>query len=168
MLENRRELNPALFGDTTPTRSRLVDPTQMQALSAVTPLEEKVSELQHQMGSLMTHLSQMASQFNEFVKTTQNRMDRFQQSLVRLEQADQALSLETAHRVAHLQNKVGDRKMADLRVQEMIDRHNSILRSFEVRMNLLQKLLAEKESQMHSARSLLGEAKTEIARLKRL
>ena len=56
----------------------------------------------------------------------------------------------------------------DQKMQEVIDRHNSVLKGFEVRITHLQKLLSEKDSQVMSAFAALNEAKMEIARLKRL
>jgi len=42
-----------------------------------------------------------------------------------------------------------------------------VIKSFEVRLNHMQRLLADKENQMAASQAALNEAKMEISRLKR-
>lgn len=164
----QKELNPELFGESI-AKSRVLKADQ--ATPAVTHtmiIETKINETRQQMHQLAESLANAVTQVNEFIKSSQNKFERLQQAIVRLEQNDQVLNTETAQRLSHINNRMGERKVMDMKIQEMIDRHNSVLKSYEVRFNQLQKLLADKEAMLVSAQSALNETKMEISRLKRL
>ncbi len=58
--------------------------------------------------------------------------------------------------------------MSDAKIQELVDRHNQLVQSFEVRITQMQKVMAEQEMQLMTSRSELKEAQRELARMKRL
>jgi muramoyltetrapeptide carboxypeptidase LdcA involved in peptidoglycan recycling len=70
-------------------------------------------------------------------------------------------------KVSAVLNQLGERKTMEMKMQEVVDRHNSVLRGFEQRLNQMQKVISDKEAQMIHAQAALNEAKMEIARLKR-
>ncbi len=102
------------------------------------------------------------------MKTTHLRLEKLQQQMVRFENSHNGLAQETGHKLAQIGHKFIERKSMDQKIQELVDRYSGVIKSFEVRMHHLQKLLSEKESQMMSAQAELNQAKMEIARLKRL
>lgn len=164
----QKELNPELFGENI-SKSRVVDNSSSQKPnSQQVALEGKISETRSQLHQLGESLTSVVNQVNDFIKGSQGKFERLNQSVLRLEQNDQAMNLETAQKLSQINNKLGERKIMDLKIQEMVDRHNSVLRSFEVRFNQMQKLMADKETLLVSAQSALNEAKMEISRLKRL
>jgi hypothetical protein len=81
---------------------------------------------------------------------------------------DVAFAMESGQKISQLNQKLTERKSLEMKVQEMVDRHNNVIKSFEVRMGQLQKLLAEKDAMLVSAQATLNDAKMEITRLKRL
>jgi hypothetical protein len=105
---------------------------------------------------------------NEWIKTSNLKFEKQNALLNRLEQSHNGLATEAGQKIGQLTAKANERRSIDLKVQEMVDRHNNVIKSMEVRMNHMQKLLVEKEAQMVSAQAALNEAKMEIARLKRL
>jgi TolA-binding protein len=119
------------------------------------------------MMSVNEQLSKMTQAMNEANKNGSARMERFQQGLSRLETSHNGLATEAGQKIQQINNKLAERKALDMKIQEMVDRHNNIIKSFEVRLNHMQKLLAEKEAQTAAAFAALNEAKMEIARLKR-
>lgn len=159
----QKELNPELFGESH-AKSRVVEATTSNQLPA---LEQKIIETRNQVQQLSESLGKIVSQINEFIKSSQVKFDRLNQSILRLENSDHALNAETAQKLSQMHSRLGERKTMDMKVQEMIDRHNSVLRSFEVRMGQMQKVLTEKEAQLLTAQAALNDAKMEIARLKR-
>lgn len=164
----QKELNPELFGESLTGRTRVMDATASHSHQPMELLEKKYLELKDQMGQMVDHLSRIAFQTNESLKQQQSKFEKIHLYLQKLEQNDHSISMEASQRIQSLQAKLGDRKLMDQKIQEMIDRHNSILKSYEVRLNQLQKLIADKDAQLLSAQASLNEAKMEIARLKRL
>ena len=160
----QKELNPELFGETS-GKSRVFE---APANNHINVLEQKILETRTQIHHLADNMNKIVSQINEFIKSSQVKFERMQQSISKLEQADHALSADATQKISALHTRLGERKSMDYKIQEMIDRHNSVLRSHEVRMAQLQKLVSEKEAQMIAAQSALNEAKMEIARLKRM
>ena len=69
---------------------------------------------------------------------------------------------------ALLLQKLTEQKKYDQKVQDIVDRHNNLLKGYEVRLNQMQKLLVQKEHDYVEAVTTLKELKAEITRLKRL
>jgi chromosome segregation ATPase len=167
----QKELNPELFGTAATTQSATSgrfhenDPksSQRQTLQ----LEEKIAEIRSQVKFALDQMTSLVTQVNEYIKSSQMRFDRLHTSIKQVADEDKAGHLDIGQRLSNVHQRLNERKSMDAKVQEMIDRHNGVLRSYEVRMNHLQKLLAEKDAQVMNAQNTINEAKMEIARLKR-
>lgn len=166
----QKELNPELFGDkkspTTARREGLVPPAPSND-PAYLNTDRQIFELKTQMMAMNDQLSKLQQLMNEANKANGARSERFQASLTRLETSHNGLAMEAGQKIQQINNKLAERKALDMKIQEMVDRHNNVLKSFEVRLNHLQKLLADKEAQVSASNAALNEAKMEIARLKR-
>lgn len=162
-----RELNPALFGESA-SRSKVFEGTPNHHLPHLMQTEQKILDLKAQMSVLAEAMGKWTSNYNDLVKGTQLKFDRVQQVMVKLESNDQYIVTESAQKFSRINDRLAERKLIDAKIQEMVDRHNSVLKSFEMRMNQMQKLVAEKEALLASMQSALNEARMEIARLKRL
>jgi hypothetical protein len=160
----QKELNPDLFGTPHVASKKIEIPTN----STPQVLEQKYLETKQSISALAQQMQSMATQFVEFQKSTQLKIERLAQVLGKLEHSHQTTTVEAAGKIAHLNQRLGERKTLDQKMQELVDRHNSVLKGFEVRITHLQKLLSEKDGQVMSAFAALNEAKMEIARLKRL
>lgn len=173
-----KELNPELFGDAWTGRTKSADltgPIGASASSAAAPettnflnLDRQILELRQQIGQMAEELRKLSAQTGEFIKTSHLRTEKLQQQLLRLEQGHNGLVQETGQRMTQIGQRFAERKSVDTKIQEMVDRHTNVIKSFEVRMHHLQRLLAEKEGQLVGAQAAINEAKMEIARLKRL
>lgn len=167
----QKELNPDLFGEKKLSKSAtLADSSSSTAFQTQNYLntDRQIFELKAQNQALAEQLNKMVGTINELIKSSNVRFEKQHQQLNRLEQSHNGLAMEAGQKITQLTARANERKSLDLKVQEMVDRHNNVIKSFEVRMNHLQKLLSEKEAQMHNAQTALNEAKMEIARLKRL
>lgn len=167
----QKELNPELFGEkksTSPARREALVPPAPSTDPVYLNTDRQIFELKSQMMSVNDQLSKLNQALNETNKNGSARMERFQQGLNRLETSHNGLATEAGQRIQQINNKLAERKALDLKIQEMVDRHNNVIKSFEVRLNHMQKLLTEKEAQTAAAYTALNEAKMEIARLKRL
>jgi chromosome segregation ATPase len=164
----QKELNPELFGTGVAAQSRYHENEPLSAQRQTLQLEEKIAEIRAQVKFALDQMAALVGQVNEYIKSSQVRFDRIHTSMKQLENNEKADYSEVGQRLSHVHQRLNERKSMDAKVQEMIDRHNGVLRSYEVRMNHLQKLLAEKDAQVVSAQTAINEAKMEISRLKRL
>lgn len=162
----QKELNPELFGMVS--TSRYVQTSGDPEVRSQQSLEARVFELKDQLHQQAEQFSTWASQITEFVKNTHMKFDRIHQTLGKLDQVQNSLTQETTQKFSYIQTKLGERRSIDQKTHEMVDRHNSVLRTYEVRMGQLQKLISEREAQLLQAQAALNEARMEIARLKRL
>jgi hypothetical protein len=162
-----RELNPALFGEPS-AQAKVLDGSAQSQLPHLMQTEQKVNEMKTQLGMMAEHVGKLTEQFTEFAKSSQIKFERIQQYLQKLEQNDHQIVSEATQKFSQINTRLGERKSTDNKIHEMVDRHNSVLKSFEMRLTQMQKLIMEKEAQLLTAQAALNEAKMEIARLKRL
>lgn len=165
-----KELNPELFGEKKVVKSSLMEshPDLGTTNGNYLNTDRQIFELKSQNHALAEQLNKVVATVNELIKTSNVKFEKQSHLLSRLEQSHNGLATEAGQKITQLSQRINERKSLDLKVQEMVDRHNNVIKSFEVRMNHMQKLLAEKEAQMITAQAALNEAKMEIARLKRM
>ncbi len=179
-----RELNPQLFGNQTPIEKmgQPVDPTKPAAGimgRSESPQSNKqipypaidVKAIEHQINTLKVALLQMekrtdslSMKMEELGRTTHGRLERFSQAILRMEEVQNQQNQENAGRAAQIMAKVNERKVSDSKVQELVDRHNTIIRNFENRLLSLQRLVSEQEMALHNATAALEEARAELAK----
>lgn len=157
----QRELNPELFGE-----KRL-------SIDAPAIVGERVPEpdfldVDRQILELRSQQQKIQTQVLDHVKNSNLKLERMQQLVARLETSHNGLAQEVGHRISQMQQRLIERASYDEKTQEMIDRHNQVIKSFEVRMNQLQRILQEKEAQLSNTLQALTDAKNEIAKLKRI
>lgn len=163
-----KELNPDLFGEKRVGRMSSYDVPENFRDSAHIMADRQVGDLRSQINALQESVRTNNSQLQDFIKNANMKMERMALQIARLEQTHNAFALESGQKISQVNSKITERKSMDMKVQEMVDRHNNVIKSFEVRMGQLQKLLAEKDALLVSAQATLNDAKMEIARLKRL
>ncbi len=166
-----KELNPDIFGERSPgssSREQVYDIRLSPTDPLFLQLSKQVNDLKLQQQSLFEQFQRWMQSTQEHLKVSQQKFERMQQNLARLEQGHNGFVQEVQNKVGQLSQRFQERKNFEMKVQEMVDRHNNVLKSFEVRMNHMQKLMAEKEAQVQAAQMALNDTKMEIARLKRL
>ncbi len=165
----QKELNPDLFGESGLSRSRHLETASPSVLGTqqLKELDLKLAEMRMQVNATIENMNRFATQVNEALRQSHQKFEKMEQVVGQLEQGQHALTLDNTQRLSQLSQRLGERKTLDLKVQEMIDRHNTVLKAYELRLNQLQKLIAEREQQILSTQAALNEAKMEIARLKR-
>lgn len=170
----QRELNPELFGEGKTARTARAEaapaPTAPGAPETTTflNLDRQVLEMRQLLATLGEELRKVAAQSQEFMKTSHLKLERLQQQVTRLEQSHNGMAQEAGQKFHLLSQRMGERKALDQKIQDMVDRHTQVIKSFEVRMSHLQRLLTEKEAQFMNAQTALNEMKMELSRLKRL
>ena len=136
------------------------------------PEQEKLSEQPlasvPQVSNHHSEINELKVEILEIQKTSKLKSDRYNHSLQRLENQQNQLTADIAEKFALLLQKLTEQKKYDQKVQDIVDRHNNLLKGYEVRLNQMQKLLVQKEQDYVEAITTLKELKAEITRLKRL
>lgn len=175
----QRELNPALFGQMqndagtdlsaqTQMKNRVLEPSRAQHLGSLIQIEHQIAEMKNQMRAMQENMNKMVQYMNENLKTLNTKSDLLNKNVSKLEQQDQMIVQEASQKILQMHSRLAERKSLDVKIQEMVDRQNTILRSYEARMNQMQKILSDKDAQLIQMQAALQETKVEIARLKRL
>lgn len=178
-MSTHRELNPFLFGTASVHDRNPVDPNKPaagimgrgaeSAPTRPTHLPSDLKALEHQINSLKVAFIQaekrtesIAAKVDEIARTVHMRLERFSQALIRMEELHNGFKQETTGKLAQIVAKVNERKVNDSKIQELIDRHNTIVRNFENRLLSLQRLVSEQEMALHNAQAALEEARVEL------
>jgi chromosome segregation ATPase len=107
------------------------------------------------------------NRMSEWMESTKVRFDRFNSAGSRMEQFLKQTIHEINEKFAQLNSRVTERRLQESKIQEMMDRHNQVLQTYDVRMGQIQKIVHEQELQLMGAKASLEEARREIARLKK-
>lgn len=157
----QRELNPDLFGE-----KRLS--VEAPAIVGDKMPEPDFLDIDRQILELRNQHQKTQAQLADHVKSSNLKLERMQQLLVRLETSHNGLTVEVGNRLTQMQQHIVERASVDEKTREMMERHTQIIQSFEARMTQLQRVLHEKEAQLSHSLQALADAKAEIARLKRI
>jgi hypothetical protein len=180
-----RELNPMLFGDqngfaggfepagqgidSQRAAPGIMGKPEAPARPAYPPLD--VKNLEHQIATLKVALIQMEkrseamnSKVEEMAYSVHARMERFAQSIHRIEQTQNQQNQDTTAKFVQVATKVNERRVSDGKIHELIDRHNTIVRNFENRLLSLQRVITEQEMALHNAQAALDEVRMGMKR----
>jgi chromosome segregation ATPase len=167
-----RELNRDLFG--TPANSMPRPNARSSAEVAPMATIEDLKLMSFQIDTLSKKLKEyeaktesLASRWDEFSASSKLRFERIQGHFQRQGEAIQSSFRDVHAKVATIASRINERKMADVSIQQMVERHQQVVQSFDARLHQLQKVLSEQELQLMNSRSELKEALKELALLKR-
>ena len=164
----QRELNPDLFGENrAPTEAPSFLP-ELTTEPHFLDVDRQILEIKAYLQKSDESARQNQAQWTDSLKGSHLKLERLQQMIARLENSHNGLAQEVGLRLTQMQQRIIERASYDEKTQEMIDRHNHVIKSFEVRMNQMQKLMQEKEVFLSLTLQALNDCKHEIARLKRL
>ncbi|HVK62436.1 MAG TPA: hypothetical protein VM432_12840 [Bdellovibrionales bacterium] len=170
-MDVQRELNPHLFG-TPVNKSSQTDPGAASSLMAraseparsipyapndLKAMEHQIQQLGRAMVQMEKRTETIAFKMEELARSVHQRLERFSTAMKGMEESQKRLSNDGATRIAGLISKVNERKVNDSKIEEMIERHNAIVRTFEARLLSLQRLVNEQEMALHGARAALEE-----------
>lgn len=164
-----KELDPSLFGEGAWSNPRAVDkPTRAYDSSEqAKDLEKKFVELRAAYREMREAMVRWSAGIEEMQQSWGIKFEKLSERISRLETVQTRVSEDVTQKVSQLHLKIGERGNYDRKVQDMVDRHQSVLRTSEQRLNQLMKVLAEKEALLLSAQMTLKDAKNEIAKLKK-
>ncbi len=139
----QREINPQLFRQPKNETSQS---------SALTPSSKLIPQ------RIENDLKELSAQVHQL--RTQNQMLERKVEQMSLQYQD----LSTKHAI--VSSKVNERKVADVKIHDLIDRHNTLIMNFENRMTHMSRIMNEQEMKLYNATAALEEARREIARLR--
>ncbi|MCB0408399.1 MAG: hypothetical protein KDD34_09360 [Bdellovibrionales bacterium] len=128
----------------------------------------QLEQLKRKNQDLESKLEALSSRTMDLLRGAKTRIERVGAATQRVEEAVKLKFQEVAGKVSMLTSKVTERKVADAKIEELIERHNLALQNFELRTQQLQKLISEQQMQLMGYKSTLSEAQREISRLKRI
>lgn len=167
----QKELNPDLFGDTGRSQGRVVPgsaaPSQVEQ-SYITEVDRRIVELRGQIQGVVDQLNRFGKQVQEALQGQHKSLQAVQKDVLRLEGQMDQVSNNSSQSQSRNQLQLIEGRQIEHKVSQMLERHQTVLRNFEVRVNQLQRIIKEKDEQLMIMRSQLIESKSELARLKRL
>lgn len=101
-----------------------------------------------------------------WVQILEGKIQQLHSAQKNLSEQMKQMSEHFAEQNAVLHGKVNERRTADVKTQEMMDRHNQLVHNFESRVSQLQKVAAEQEMKLMSYQATYDEVLREIRSLK--
>jgi chromosome segregation ATPase len=116
------------------------------------------------------HSSQAShsADITEFLNESKLKINRLTQKLANFEDRLDGLTQEVRTANSRLSSRFNERGLAEHKIEALIERQNSVINSFEKRMNQMTKNLEDSQLQLIRTQSALEDARREIAKLKRL
>ncbi len=139
----QREINPQLFQQPK---------NESGQSSALTPTSKLIPQ------RIESDLKELSAQVHQL--RTQNQM--LERKVEQMHLQNQDLSTK----IAIISSKTNERKVADTKIHDLIDRHNTLIMNFENRMTHMSRIMNEQEMKLYNATAALEEARREIARLR--
>ncbi len=174
-----RELNKDLFDELVPTAPLAPQRPSLGSGPWAPPpappflkeedwkvLVSQVEQIKRRQKEQEAQLDTLNNRITEVISGIKVRFERLTGATQRLEDFFKTSIQEIHSKFASLSSRVAERKLSDAKVQEMIERHMSLVQQFDLRMNQVQKLVAEQELQLMNAKAALRETQKEIIRLR--
>jgi chromosome segregation ATPase len=162
----RRQIDPEFFKDTTALddREEVYEPSP--AWAVIKKLEDEVERLSQGQQKIALRISQLESRWEERLLSAIKKMEKLGHGLERMEEYISQFKKETLQMATQLNHKVSERRISDARLEDLLQRHNSVLQQFEARMMTFQKHLQDKDLQLINYAEGLKEARKEMAKIK--
>ncbi len=163
-----RELNKGLF----PSVEKKNSQPQNEGESSISKedlrvLSFQIENLWQKVKELEPKVEKVQSRVHELGSSSKVRFERVQNHFQRQGEMVQGQFGDMHAKIAQLLSKVNESRVSETRIQEMVDRHQQVVQSFEARLQQLKKLVTEQELQLSASRSELKDALKEISRLKK-
>ena len=148
-----RTLNPQLFGPSELPQARSLEvPTDTNA--------RKFRDMEAQ----IDRINQKVDQWAKIVDTRHQQLQSAQKALH--EQLKRVAENFSAQQAA-IHSKLNERKSADAKVQDLIDRHNQLVQTFELRLGQLQKVTRAQAIKLMAYQATYDEVLREVRNLSR-
>ena len=146
-----RTLNPQLFGQ--------VDAPLVKVDAS--PLQQK------QVREIEAQVEVMNQKLDRWAQIVEQKIQQLSAGQKALGEQIKQLAEMTAKQNAAMHSRLSERRVAEAKTQELFDRHNQLVNSFEARINHVQKVATEQELKLMNYQATYEEVLREIRNLKR-
>jgi len=110
----------------------------------------------------------LANRIEELTKLINMKTERIAVKQKMMEERQEDTAQDTQKKFISLMARHGDLPKVEFKIQEMIERHNQVVRMFENRLTQMKRVIDEQNMQLLKTAAEFDEARREISRLKRL
>jgi hypothetical protein len=146
-----RSLNPQLLG-TIDTPLVKVEGTTLQQNKKVRDIEVQIEMVNQKLDRWAQAIEQKFQQMSAAQKALSEQIKQ--------------VAEHSAKQNAAMHTKLNERRVADAKTQELFDRHNTLVNTFEARINHIQRVANEQEMKVMGYQSTYDEVLREIRNLK--
>jgi hypothetical protein len=155
-----RQINPHIFGEN-------MDTSQTGSSFAPLPMMEEGVSLK-ELGEIHEKLEKQKYETDQVLKSLSVRLDKGLQKASFLEERLNYIIKEVNERLTFVMTQVKEKSFSETKIEALIERHNQIVQSFELRISQSQKLIENQSLQLSKQQTLIDDARRQIEKLKRL
>ena len=159
-----RQVNPHLFDDPQLANNPGVPSYPSEELNGLLAAQEPGPYYD----DLLERIEKTKYQVAEWVKSLNLKIEKLSQRFQSVEERFRQAAIENHERFNLVTAKIKERGGSDLKVEALIERHNQIVQSFELRLSQAQRLVENQSLQLAKQQELIDEARRQIEKLKRL
>jgi len=142
--------------------------TSNQTIEAPLPSFQEQPDPTPQFNELSGRIAKLRYEMEQTLNTLTLRFQKIAQRIHGFDDRLKQSALENYERLNFLTSRVNEHTNSDTKVEAMIERHNQIVQSFELRLSQAQKVIENQSLQLARQQLLLDDARREIEKLKRL
>ncbi len=159
-----RQINPHLFGDSVTSNTVLEN---FNSLGPINFFDEPQLD-SPQVSELSGKIDKLNFEFEEWKKAVSLRSEKTIQKLKSVEDRMGQLVREINERQAYILTRVKDKQLGEMKIEGLLERHNQIVQSFELRLAQAQRVIENQSLQLNKQQALIDESRRQIEKLKKL
>lgn len=172
----QRELQSGLFKDdqmrTPSSHSQNLSPsipakTSSSPSSMIFENDRKSRALNDSFEALFRRMETFETRFDQITKNIALRVERTMTMISHVQTQINHVSNDVNEKIVQLSAKINERRLSESRTEDLIERHNTVVRTLEARLQQMHRMVTEQQAQIHSFASALNEARAELRHVKR-
>jgi len=117
---------------------------------------------------ICNRIEKLRYEVQEWVKSLNLRLEKTAQRAQLLDERSVIAAKDTHEKLATLYSKIKESQNSDFKFAALIERHNQIVQSFELRLTQSQRLIENQAVQLAKQQELIDDARRQLEKLKRL
>lgn len=117
---------------------------------------------------LSSRIEKVRYEVQEWVKSLNLRFEKAVQRVQILEERLSLAARDNHEKLATLYSKIKETQNSDFKFASLIERHNQIVQSFELRLTQAQRLIENQAVQLAKQQELIDDGRRQLERLKRI
>lgn len=156
-----RQLHPGIFDENylPATNSASLEPL---------PLFEQTQILSISNEELVEQIQKTKYEIENWVKSLSLRVEKAIQKMTTFEERLNSAVKDSSEKVSFVASRIKERQLTDTKVEALIEKHNQIVQTFDLRISQAQRVIDNQSLQLAKQQQLIDEARRQIEKLKRL